>query len=1256
MRKALWVLALTSFVTTPAFGVWVEVEPGSPPLSVSVLEPEPGRTVIEYRVGGFDREAVDIAGEIYHVIGLAEESKDLRAGYPELPNVCRSVILPDAGGVQVTVLESSFRDIEGVRVAPSKGNLSRTVNPADVPYTFDPFYRTDGWYPEAVAAHRDPFIFRDFRGAVVVLNPFQFNPSTETLRVYTHVVLRIESVPGPGSNEFDRVRPLGNLVRDFQQIYAEHFVNFQTARYPSVGEEGTMLVICYDSWTSNVQPLVDWKNQMGLETEMVTVTQAGSNATAIKSYISSYYNNPSNDLAYVLLVGDYLECPPPYVGSASDPTYSLLTGSDNYPEIFVGRLSAENTTDLGTQVSRTITYERDPTPGASWYHKGFGIGSAEGPGDDNEYDWEHIDNIRTDLLNYTYTEVDQIYDPGASASQVTVAVNNGRSIGTYCGHGGVTGWSTTGFSNSHVNALVNDNMLPFIFSVACNTGEFDGYTCFGEAWLRATNGSTPTGAIGFYGSTISQSWNPPMDAEDEFADLLVGDVKRTFGGLCYNGSCHMMEQYGSSGENEFLYWTVFGDPSLRVRTDTPATLTVNHDESINPEAEIFAVTVVGVAGARCAVSDEGTYHGHAVTDGSGYCEIPIVGTLPTEGEVTLTVTAYNRIPYIAAVPVATGGPSKPTGLAAEAGDAQVLLTWNPNPEPEVAYYIIFRDLAPHPTDSLDVVAAPDTSYLDLAVTNDSTYYYRIKAVDNEGLPSLYSDEVSATPQQPPVIFITHTPLTDTDDANHPYPVVASITWTEAPLDPDSILVMYETQTRAWESVLMTATGNPDEYRGDIPAQPCGTLVDYYILAVDENHNRETDPNLAPAFTHTFSVNFTVVFEDDFETNLGWTAGVPGDDATTGMWERCDPQGTEAQPEDDHTPAPGVNAYITQCPAGSGQGSYDVDGGKTTLLSPVFDLTECASATISYYRWYSNDTGSEPGTDYWVVEVTDDNWAHWAVLENTNVSNRSWTQMQFDLGTYVDLTDQVQLRFIASDEGGGSLVEAGVDDFRIMGCPSAGAAPTVTVLAPNGGEEVVGGSSTPYMIQWMADDRGASPSGGVLANDRDRAVVTTHILLSTDGGTTYPDTVASGALTSPWAWYAPDTDEPTCRIKIVCVDEALNEGSDVSDGNFEIVSVTHVASRGDRPAQLVLRQNRPNPFNPVTEIEFGLPKTQHVLLEVYSVEGRRVTTLAEGVYPAGYHSAVWHGTDGAGVEVSSGVYFYRLVTDGKVLTHKMLMLK
>ena len=154
-----------------------------------------------------------------------------------------------------------------------------------------------------------------------------------------------------------------------------------------------------------------------------------------------------------------------------------------------------------------------------------------------------------------------------------------------------------------------------------------------------------------------------------------------------------------------------------------------------------------------------------------------------------------------------------------------------------------------------------------------------------------------------------------------------------------------------------------------------------------------------------------------------------------VWERVDPIGTEyggspCQMEDDHTPAPGTHCFVTgNGSVGGAAGENDVDGGKTTLLSPVFYLDGATSASISYWRWYTNNLGNSPDEDYWDVDVTSDG-VNWVSLEHTLVSENSWQQFSFELTDYIAMTDQVQIRFVASDEINGSLVEAGVDDFLL----------------------------------------------------------------------------------------------------------------------------------------------------------------------------------------------------------------------------------
>jgi hypothetical protein len=92
-----------------------------------------------------------------------------------------------------------------------------------------------------------------------------------------------------------------------------------------------------------------------------------------------------------------------------------------------------------------------------------------------------------------------------------------------------------------------------------------------------------------------------------------------------------------------------------------------------------------------------------------------------------------------------------------------------------------------------------------------------------------------------------------------------------------------------------------------------------------------------------------------------------------------------------------------------------------------------------------------------------------------------------------------------------------------------------------------------------------------------------------------------------------------------------------------------------PEVFALHQNYPNPFNPETVIEFDLPESEAVILEVINVLGQTVATLVHEELPAGSHRETWDGRSG-GREVSSGVYFYRLVTNSRVESRKMILLR
>lgn len=241
---------------------------------------------------------------------------------------------------------------------------------------------------------------------------------------------------------------------------------------------------------------------------------------------------------------------------------------------------------------------------------------------------------------------------------------------------------------------------------------------------------------------------------------------------------------------------------------------------------------------------------------------------------------------------------------------------------------------------------------------------------------------------------------------------------------------------AFQSAPLTPLGGL-EYEASLPNPSCGDTVEYYFSAEGDQTGVHLLPATAPGtvYSPTVGEQITPIY-DDMETDTGWSVNPNGTDtATTGIWSRMIPEVTLAQPAQDVTPDPGYNCWITDGNAGSSLGANDVDGGATTLESPNFDLSGLSTATMGYWRWYSNDTGAAPNADTFVIDISDDGGASWVNLETIGPSgpgtHAGWNFHEFDVSTFVSLTSQVRLRFIASDYGTGSVIEAAVDDLRVL---------------------------------------------------------------------------------------------------------------------------------------------------------------------------------------------------------------------------------
>ena len=672
MRKHI-LTALLVMLSIVTFGQqWVAIKSDTPStIQTTLVASTENQITVNMQVPGFYTFEVTTPRGEAKIISVPRTVSTAAAGEPNLPMIAVPAIIGDQQHYNIRLIDAQYTDFQ-MEVAPSKGDFPRSVNPDDVPYTYGEAYSTDAFFPAQNVGLYDPYILRDFRGQNMVFYPFAYNPVTHTLRVYYNMTVEMYSDGQLGENTLSRRSSEVRMDPEFGALYQNHFINYSEglSKYNAVDETGELLIICHDAFMEAMQPFVNWKKQIGRPVTMVGTSVSGFTSDAIKNYIQSQYNSNPN-ISHILLVGDNAQVQSYFTSSGgysgrTDQYYGQLVGSDYYNDVIVGRFSAETVDHVTTQVDKVIHYERDVTAADTWLSIGQGVSKNEGAGSGHfgEADYQHIDYIRDTLLHYNYTSIHRDYQnvPGvtSSASIISQHINEGVSIINYCNHGSPTSWGVFNYSNSHINALTNDNKLPFIWSVACNNGQLDySQPCFAEAWMRATNNSNgaPTGAIGGMFSYISQPWQPPMYGQDEMNNVLTEhrSIKRTLGGISTDGNMKILDQYNSNGQGlaTYQFWLLFGDPTLTVRNAVPDNMNVTHEPSMSSTATSFTVNATNGNGALATLTRNNEIMGSA-TIVNGTCNITFAAP-GTSGIATLTVFGYNKITYIAEIDIMQGG-------------------------------------------------------------------------------------------------------------------------------------------------------------------------------------------------------------------------------------------------------------------------------------------------------------------------------------------------------------------------------------------------------------------------------------------------------------------------------------------------------------------------------------------------------------------------------------------------------------------------
>jgi len=283
------------------------------------------------------------------------------------------------------------------------------------------------------------------------------------------------------------------------------------------------------------------------------------------------------------------------------------------------------------------------------------------------------------------------------------------------------------------------------------------------------------------------------------------------------------------------------------------------------------------------------------------------------------------------------------------------------------------------------------------------------------------------------------------DKAHPFGETIAIDVQVAPgvqLAAGSVKLMWRTQGGAWQATPATHQAG-SVWNVRFPATECGTNITWWLTARTATGKTWNWPQGAPTLVRESiaAASYQLYSYDRMESAAGWTMGTPGDTATLGLWAHGEPFGTYAQPEFDHSNQGSQCFFTGQGSEAGGYGAADVDGGKTTLLSPRLQLGALSNPVVSYWRWYSSNLGAPPANeDSFLIEISNDDGATWTTVEQVGPGGPEcaggWFPHQFRVADLVTPTNFVRLRFVASDYNTNGNVEAAIDDLVVadMACP------------------------------------------------------------------------------------------------------------------------------------------------------------------------------------------------------------------------------
>ncbi len=685
MRLRMILGALVIFALTAGTAMAANIPVTGEASSLQISSESRGSLDFHVEVGGLQTMDVTTKGGQFTRLMIPGFHTSMVEGQPELPMMNRLISIPVGATASVEVRNVQTRMVNladyGItnQVFPAQPSMSKSANVDEVLFVMD----SDSYNQSEIRREIASVVYQGRMRAMDIgrleISPVAYYPLTGELEIVESMDVSV-SFAGENHGQGQDLKAATNSPF-FDHLYAgmDGSRSFQDDYPDRVADQVTYVIVTPAMFAGQLADFVDWKTERGFNTILaVTGTpEVGSTANEIRTYLHGLYNdatveNPAP--SFVLFVGDVEQMPTfQESGDATDRPYCAVD-ADLVPDMYYGRFSATNPSQLQAQLDKTMMYDQYTMPDPSYLENVTmiaGVDSGFGPSHGNgqiNYGTEHYFNASHGINSHTY-----LYpESGSSSAAIIANASEGISYINYTAHGGQTNWSNPSFTQSDINGLSNSGKYFLAVGNCCLTSTYDYGECFGETFLRAEN----KGAVGYIGGSNSTYWDedywwgvgfhpsgeidgsayPVADTGIGVYDGVFhdnGELEHTWyvtqDAMVFSGNLAVME---SGSTRTTYYWNIYnllGDPSISIYMGAPETNNVAHVETIFMGQT--SLNVAAAHGTYVGLTQGGVLVGSGTVDASGSLDIEYTEMLTPGTAVHLVAMAQNMVPYVADIMV-----------------------------------------------------------------------------------------------------------------------------------------------------------------------------------------------------------------------------------------------------------------------------------------------------------------------------------------------------------------------------------------------------------------------------------------------------------------------------------------------------------------------------------------------------------------------------------------------------------------------------